>query len=208
MVIETRSPIRFVVFIVAVALLLAYVVWKRIDMDPMSAGGQGLTGLITEGLRDGWSGGEDPPGFPADSQLEGAGVGDAGGGSSLTVGTGSGWTADVFAEGRLERDQSRSHQLEVLQTVAHSEAVSEDTRAEAEAELMALNLRMTREADIENLIKARGFDDAVVFLYPEAAVVMVQAEVLTRAEVAQVADVIVKVAEIPIEGISVIARSR
>lgn len=206
--IETRSPVRFVVFIVAVALVLAYVVWKRADIDPMAAGTQGLSGIIAEGLRDGWSGGEEPAGFPADTSLSGTGAGEAGDGSSLTVGTGSGWTADVFAEGRLERDQSRSHQLEVLQTVAHSEAVSDDTRAEAEAEIMALNLRMTREADIENLIKARGFDNAVVFLYPEAAVVMVQAETLTREEVAQVADVIVKVAEIPMEGISVIARSR
>src|SRR5690606_30978111 len=96
--------------------------------------------------------------------------------------------------------------IELLEGLIANPEVNDETRQRAEEELVALSRRITQEAEIESLIRARGFEQVLVYLYDEAAVVIVNAADLTEAQAAQVADAVNKVASVPVSSISVMAR--
>ncbi|HCC33501.1 MAG TPA: hypothetical protein DEQ28_06350, partial [Clostridiales bacterium] len=77
---------------------------------------------------------------------------------------------------------------------------------EAAARWLTLTERMGQEVDAENLIRARGFADALVVLKDDAATVIVRANELAPLEVARIADVVIRTAGVRPENISVQAR--
>ncbi|MEX2356541.1 MAG: SpoIIIAH-like family protein [Thermaerobacterales bacterium] len=196
----SKSPLRFVLFLLLAALLFSYIVTKWTDFNQQTYTGERETQLpdvITGTLTESGKTGDGP------RQQERLTEGE---GSDLPAATDPGHGYSLFADGRIERDQSRSRRLESLEGMLDNANISSDIRSKAEEELLLLSQRITQEADVENLIRARGFEDAVVFLYPEAAVVIVRNDHLEQAQVAQLADLVLKVAGIPFEGISVMAR--
>jgi len=80
----------------------------------------------------------------------------------------------------------------------------------AKDQALGVWLRITQdlglEVDMENLIRAKGFADAVVVLREGQATIMVKAAALTPEEVLRLADIAVRVAGIRFEDITVLAR--
>ena len=60
------------------------------------------------------------------------------------------------------------------------------------------------EGKIENLIKAKGFDDCMVYYDTEGVDVVVKTDGLEAAQVAQMKDIILKETSIPVENISIV----
>lgn len=211
MIWSNRSPLRFVAFLAVIALLVGYAVWKWSSFNEY---GQRTAVNLPLLARWGAGAGGDRP---ADSGGDGDGVVvnpatglDLGGTAAIgplpAADPGDGFS--LFIDGRLDRDRSRSQRLALVRDLLVADTLSAAARLEAEEELMILNRLTAYEADIENLLRAKGFDDAVTFLYPTAGVVVVQAESLTQIEAAQVADLVTRVAGTPLAGISVMARPR
>lgn len=196
MIVSARSPVRFIIFILVLALLMGYVLWKWSDLNrPGSPAGVTLPFLAQWAARSGAA--DTPDQNAATTPL-----------TQPTAGSAAGEEYSLFVDGRLQRDQSRSLRMEVLREMLQDEEVSEEARRAAEEELMLLNRLAAQEADLENLLRAGGFADAVAFLYPEAGVVVVKAETLNQAQAARVAELTARVAGTPLEGISVMARPR
>ncbi len=63
---------------------------------------------------------------------------------------------------RLERNRIRSKELEELQQLVLQTELSAETRKQAESEILQLTQRTSREQELENLLKAKGFGEAVV----------------------------------------------
>lgn len=100
--------------------------------------------------------------------------------------------AEYFAQVRLERQQARDEASMTLETVAATEGASQDTIDEALAKMTQIAEWMTKEAELENLITAKGFTDCVVYLSESGASVTVAAEEgLSNAAVAKITDIIV-----------------
>ena len=59
---------------------------------------------------------------------------------------------------------------------------------------------------IENLIKAKGFQDAVVLIDNDTANVIVQADKLSEQEVAQIQDIVTRQTGISIDNIKIMNR--
>ena len=59
---------------------------------------------------------------------------------------------------------------------------------------------------VENLIKAKGFEDAVIFLSNDIANVVVKATGLKQNEVAQITDIVTKTTGINLDKITIIER--
>ncbi|HLS88050.1 MAG TPA: SpoIIIAH-like family protein [Sphingobacteriaceae bacterium] len=196
MIVSARSPVRFIIFILVLALLMGYVLWKWSDLNrPGSPAGVTLPLLAQWAARSGAA--DTPDQNAATTPL-----------TQPTAGSAAGEEYSLFVDGRLQRDQSRSLRMEVLREMLQDEEVSEEARRAAAEELMLLNRLAAQEADLENLLRAGGFADAVAFLYPEAGVVVVKAETLNQAQAARVAELTARVAGTPLEGISVMARPR
>jgi stage III sporulation protein AH len=112
---------------------------------------------------------------------------------------------DFFTEYRLERERVRSERSDVLRDILRA-AKTDETRGKAQEAMLRLVLEKQRETEMENLIKARGFSDALVFVRDSSVSAVVRAPSLTREEVVQVADVISRVAGVRAEDITISAK--
>ncbi|MDF2572737.1 MAG: SpoIIIAH-like protein, partial [Sporomusa sp.] len=70
---------------------------------------------------------------------------------------------DFFTEYRLERDKIRSERSDLLREIIKN-SKTDDTKQHAQETILKMTLDKQREAEMENLIKAKGFGDALVFV--------------------------------------------
>ncbi|NLC07326.1 MAG: SpoIIIAH-like family protein [Syntrophomonadaceae bacterium] len=78
-----------------------------------------------------------------------------------------------FAEFRMERDRIRSQQVELYREIINNPDSTTEIRQEAQQKLLNLTQEIDKEMKIENLLTARGYSEAVVFLQPQAVSVVV-----------------------------------
>lgn len=69
---------------------------------------------------------------------------------------------DFFAQYRLQREQSRSRELKVLQELVRSEEQSKTTRDTASMKIMSIMEDIQKEMKAENLVKSRGIEECVI----------------------------------------------
>lgn len=115
---------------------------------------------------------------------------------------------DFFAEYRLERDRARGQEREMLWQVMTGPAGTDEARRQANMRWLALSATMGLEAQLEGLIRGRGFEDAVVFLGEGTAQVVVKAPSLTSQEAARIGELVRQVANVKPTGISIVQRER
>lgn len=112
-----------------------------------------------------------------------------------------------FTSTLLNRQQARDEALEVLQTVASSEDALEATRNEALAEISRIALDIEKEANIETLVKAKGFLDCVAVLGDESVSVIVrQEDELLPNQIAQIKEIVYEETGILPSGIKIIKK--
>lgn len=113
---------------------------------------------------------------------------------------------DYFTEARLTRTKTRDQALDVLQKSLKNTALS-DTDKETLTQKLSLQIAsITVESDIENLVKAKGFADCVVFMNNDKvnATVQTAADGLKAEEVAQIRDVILSKVETEAKNITIV----
>lgn len=107
---------------------------------------------------------------------------------------------DFFIEYRLERDRLRAEQAEVLQEDLKT-ATADEERRELRSRLLELFNEKKLETDMENMIRAKGFEDAVVICRADNANAIVKKDTLVSGDVIQIADVIKRLGNIREENI-------
>lgn len=96
-----------------------------------------------------------------------------------------------FDKARLTRQQSRDEAVELLEEVAYSEASDENTIQMALQQITTLAQYTEQEGRMENLIRAKGFQDCVVSIGEEGVNVTVSGEGLDDQMVAQIQDIVI-----------------
>lgn len=71
---------------------------------------------------------------------------------------------DYFATSRLTREQARDEAVSTLRELSESEEADQAAKDEAAAQISALADDSVAEANIESLIRAKGYADAVVMI--------------------------------------------
>lgn len=112
---------------------------------------------------------------------------------------------DFFTEYRLERERLRSQKFDVLREMV-KEATSQDHKQQAQETILQLVKEKQREYEMENLIKARGFQDALVVIQDKNVSAVVKTQSFSRDEVIQVAEVISRVTGVRPEDITISAK--
>lgn len=109
-----------------------------------------------------------------------------------TVGTQDS-TDDYFAQARLARQTSRDEALGLLETAAASEGASQEAIDASMDAIAAMATWSMQETQIENLLLAKNFADAVVYISSDGVTVAVPAPVegLNSAEVAQITETVI-----------------
>ena len=206
--VQAASPGKFLVFLLVVAVVFAYVAAKWDDFSQQSAlhdtglGGTtaGDQGTGTAAL-DGGSLGLGQEGSSAGAPgTDAQGAGDGAQGASPDTATGS------FAELRVERTAIYDRQIEQLEAIANDPNASASAREQAQQALVQITQRQGVEQQIEQLIRSKGYEDAVVFVYDQAAIVVVKADRFAQADAARIADIVRQVTGIGYEGIRIVTR--
>ena len=78
-----------------------------------------------------------------------------------------------FASARLNRQQARDSALQLLQHAAADAGAQQDIIDEANASIQAMAALTMSEANVENLITAKGYGDCVCFINDNSASVVV-----------------------------------
>ena len=100
---------------------------------------------------------------------------------------------DYFASSRLTREQARDEAVSTLKEVSESESADQTAKDEAAAQISSLADDSVAEANMESMIRAKGYADAVVMIGDDGVNVVVAAPEggLQAADVTVIKDIVV-----------------
>lgn len=99
-----------------------------------------------------------------------------------------------FSEARLNRQQARDSALSLLQEAATDEKAPEQAKEEANQAIQTMANFTLTEAQIENLVVAKGYTNCVAFLSDESISVVVSGleNGLTETDVAKIGEIVME----------------
>ena len=97
---------------------------------------------------------------------------------------------DFFAQARLDREAGRSRSIETYNAVLENENSDEAAKASAQQGVLELAQNTETETAVENLLRARGFEDAVCYINGDMANVVVKTQMLDSESAAQISEIV------------------
>lgn len=98
--------------------------------------------------------------------------------------------SEYFAEAKLDREQSRAKQKDILTEMLNNENISQEQKDKCSENMMQLQERIEKETAAEAMIESKGFKEAYVRIDDDTVDVVVDKDTLTDAEVAQIEDIV------------------
>lgn len=187
-----KSPLRFLLFLLVVALLCWYVAWKwekfneeTLRSQPEKTPDSMVTTTTSSGEKDEV---EEATNMAENVEANAS-------------------SSDFFAEAHFRRQQTRSEKRQTLLELVENEQTEEGISQKAQEELLALANKVESEREMEDLIASKGFDDSIVYMRQDAAMVIVKAEELSKDQVAVIVSLFKQFTDIPLENLSIMART-
>ena len=114
---------------------------------------------------------------------------------------------DYFASARLTRQQARDNAISLLQEAADQPGADAAVANEASEGIQVLAGYTMKEAQIENLVTAKGYTDCVAFMGEDSISVVVDTGTgdLTAEDVAKITDIAMTETGYPASGIKIMA---
>ncbi len=114
--------------------------------------------------------------------------------------------SDYFATARLSRQQARDSAMTILQEAASAEEIDAQVASEVAQGIEALASFTMTEAQIENMVTAKGYDDCVAFLSDDSVSVVVssQTDGLQTEDIAKITDIIKRETGLPASAIKIL----
>jgi len=113
---------------------------------------------------------------------------------------------NYFTSTALDRQEARDEAIDVLKLVTENKEASEEARAEAADRISKIAVDIQNEANIETLVKAKGFEECVAVIAEDAASVIVKSEGLQANEAAQILAIVYETTGISPQNISIITK--
>ncbi len=111
---------------------------------------------------------------------------------------------NYFAKAKIDREIKRDEAVEMLTSVLNSVESTDSAKLSAEEEIFTIADYTQKEVNAENLIKARGFSDAVVFLTADGASVAVESAGLSEGEAAVITETVATSADVDVSCIKIV----
>ncbi len=95
-----------------------------------------------------------------------------------------------FVQAKLDREQSRAKQKDMLSEMMNNQNLSDSQKEEAAKNMLSIQERIEKETAAEAMIEAKGFAEAYVRMDEETVDVVVSATELTEQQLAQIEDIV------------------
>lgn len=106
-------------------------------------------------------------------------------------------SSNFFAEQKIVRDNRENQTLQNLKTLIDDENVSAEKRESASSKYTELTLASNNEAEVETILMAKGYNNALVFVEEDKVRIIVESlEDLTSQQLSQIQDVVADVTKI------------
>jgi stage III sporulation protein AH len=110
---------------------------------------------------------------------------------------------NYFIESRLNMNLEREKMISLLNEMINNDRTDATNRKAAGDEKMKLIDVMSKEKIVENLVKAKGFEEALVFITDYSANIIVEKEKLNNADVAKILDIVIRETKFSAENIKI-----
>lgn len=100
------------------------------------------------------------------------------------------YDVNYFIEARMDREQRRSEQIEILSECLSNNTLDKDSKANAATNLITIQERIEKESGIESLLKAKGFKEVFVRISDDDVDVVINKENIEDADIAQIEDIV------------------
>ncbi len=95
-----------------------------------------------------------------------------------------------FVEAKMQREQARAKQKDILLEMINNSSIEESKRAECAEAMLEIQKRIEKETATEAMIETKGFKEVYVRIDDNTVDIVVDKEVLTDAEIAQIEDIV------------------
>lgn len=95
-----------------------------------------------------------------------------------------------FVQAKLDREQSRAQQKDMLSDMMNNQNLSDTQKEEAAQNMLSIQERIEKETAAEAMIEAKGFAEAYVRMDNETVDVVVSATELSQQQLAQIEDIV------------------
>ena len=119
------------------------------------------------------------------------------------VSTSSMTTDEYFSSSKLTRDTMYSQMIETYEKILENENISSDQKTIAQTEIKNINDNKNKIMICENLIKTKGIEDSVIFINGDNISVVIRADSLEQAQIAQVQNIINREMQVEISNIHI-----
>ena len=112
-----------------------------------------------------------------------------------------------FASSILSREQARDEAIEVLKTVVNNEAALESAKETALGDIARIASEIEAEANIETLIKSKGFEECIAVVTGSNANIIVKSDGLMQNELSQIKEIVYEQAGIDPVNIKIVEKN-
>lgn len=112
--------------------------------------------------------------------------------------------SDYFATAKKEREETRKTASDTVEELLDSKNLSEEDKKSALAKIEKLGTDIEKENNIENLLKAKGFEKSLAIIGDNGITVVVKSEGLTSVQTLQIQDIVTNETDIPLNNIKII----
>lgn len=95
-----------------------------------------------------------------------------------------------FIQAKLEREQARAKQKDILTEMMNNDNVEQNKKSEAADEMLKIQERIEKETAAEAMIEAKGFKEVYVRIDDDTVDVVINKAELNEAEIAQIEDIV------------------
>lgn len=98
--------------------------------------------------------------------------------------------SSYFVQAKLDREQSRNKQKDMLNEMLNNENIDDEKKNEVTTAMLEIQQRIEKETAAESMIEAKGFSEVYVRIDEDTVDVVVDKAELTDAEIAQIEDIV------------------
>ncbi len=109
-----------------------------------------------------------------------------------------------FAQARASRQSAREEMTETVKELLNDVKATEEQKAAATEQVLAITKAIEQESKIESLIKAKGFADCVVYIEGQNCSVVVDADSLTPQDTAKISQAVTAQSGILTQNINIV----
>lgn len=112
-----------------------------------------------------------------------------------------------YAAYRLEREKVRASQIELLNQVVDNANSSAEEKKNAQNKILKITDDMGKELQIEQLLQAKGFSEAAVFIQDEKICIVLEDNMLSTDSAAQVVDIVKNITGKGMESVVIVPKN-